>query len=265
MNPARRRLEGFFEHASGWRASWRAALRTLLWTAWPPRFWKRVRLHHEPRVKMLAWLPVWMGSIWLLVAGVRLIELMIHASLGRVRGPWWISESVNAFVRPVVSIYPMGRRPGTLGAWGVHWEFLGWIPAILGLLGQAVFFPLLLLLLPEMRLRAKVRKAHVIRAAIYGQAWLVLLLLWNLAIALDDARGAVHLTGGLWYDLADVIYLSLIALTAAWVSLWWWCVLSRGFGIARPGFHWCVLMIPSALVLLIGLAMDDYVIQLISF
>ncbi len=256
LNPRRRILRGFFEHASGMWGSWVAALRTLLWTIWPGGFWSKVKMHHEPRLKMLWWIPVWFITLWALVCAVRLATALIWASQGMLSGTALKAEIVNAFIQPVADCYwwrLAGQSRLSLEFWIADWS-----PGILGLMSQSLLFPVLLLVLPETRRRAKVRPMHIIRATVYGHAWIVCIPITYLAMATEYFVGAVSNT---WphmiNDFVMDYYPFIILLVAVWIGVWWWMVLKRCFDVAQPVFHWFVLMVPAVLLVAVFMLFDS--------
>ncbi len=265
--PDRQRLPGFFEHEKGLWASFVAAWRTMAWVILPFIFWDRVRMHHEVRVRrILLWPMVVFGSMWLLVALARAAAFYID---GTQAGLSFQSSAIvlsNAFVFPffylehtIWAFTPNGRwaiRPGL----SVTFLLTQWSPIFLGIIGQAVAVPLMLLILPETRRRAKVRKVHVLRAAVYGQGWIFFHLLFLLVVAAfgvinadwDMALGLSGPVVNLFYEYGLAYSLAL----AIWVAAWWWFTLAVGFRMEHPTRHWLVLMIVAILILAIGFVSD---------
>jgi hypothetical protein len=111
----------------------------------------------------------------------------------------------------------------------------------------------------------------VARATVFGLAWLyppaILRLadyLYGVGVAAAELLGLVRLGG--WFgrgpaseELAGFWPVWLL-LGLAWVQLWWFFAIRRGFMLRTPWLVWCVLSIPvllawviSVLVLVIAL------------
>lgn len=259
FNAHRLVLRGFFEHGKGLWQSWLWAMRTLMWVLVPPWFWGKVRLHHEPRVwRMVWWIPVWFGSVWSVVVALRLVLVVMEMSRRGLGGAYAVAEVVNAVLEPLlvidVSSYQMSTQ------FYVYDSLLSWRPATFGLIAQMLFFPVLLLILPETRKRAKVRAVHVVRATVYGQAWVIGIVLMYLASAVEDviwgAGGRVPMWG-VWWALEGP--LPIIFALSGWIALWWLCVLAMGFKVKRALWTWLVLMTPPMLILTIFVSQDHEV------
>lgn len=267
MRPDRTRLRRFFEHERGLWRSWISALVTLAWAMAPWAFWSRVRLHHEPKPRrMLLWLIVAVASIWTVIAVARLGTFALETFYlgGPARN---LSEGIgNSLAFPV---FLVGWGPGTnlklpFGTFSmppIECLVLEWSPLYFGLFAQAILLPLLLLILPETRRRAKVRPAHVLRAGVYGQSWIFFHLLFLLSTAFDgllafDWDVSIGMSGPLlgWLDHFRVVYALFLA---GWIAAWWWFALARGFRIERPTLHWLVLMVAAVLGLMI-FALGDW-------
>lgn len=251
LHPERNLLPGFFEHAKGRWKCWLAAFRTLGWALLPWMFWSRVKLHYEPRPRRLVlWAPIVFGSIWVATAAMR-----VGAFYGDIR-MFPPRELVNAFIFPV-------------GLWwsGTQVELLiiEWSPLYFGVFAASVGWPLLLLVLPETRRRAKVRKVHVLRASVYGLAWLAV----HLSLLLISAL--MGMLGGDWFvslamrgpviDFLEEASLWYGLFLAAWIGAWWWFVLAWGFQIQRPTLHWLVLLLPTLLAMAVFVVVDQNFIE----
>lgn len=237
LHPERKLLPGFVEHAKGrWRC-WLAAFRTLAWALLPWVFWSKVKLHYEPRPRRLwLWLVTIFGSLWLATAAMR-----VGAFYGNTRGTPPM-ELVNAVLFPLC-IWWSGSSIEVL--------LMEWSSLYFGVLATSALWPLLLLVLPETRRRAKVRKVHVLRASIYGFAYLAV----HLALLLISAF--MGMVVGDWYvslamqgpviDFLDQSGLVYALALFAWISIWWWFTLAKGFQIRRATLHWLVLLVPTFL------------------
>lgn len=261
MRPYRQRCPGFFEHTRGAMRSLRAAWRTLGWALAPMVFWSRVRMHHEVRVRRVLLFPVVaFGSIWSLVFVLRVSAFFLD---GRYfRGAWtgMGAEVANMLVWPVAVMDWYPGQSGSGGRLNITWMINDWSPMYAGLFGQALLVPLLLLGLPVTRRRAKIRKVHVLRAAVYGQSWIAIHLGVLLASTLLGAVTAEYNTAMAWDGpVLDALYEYPLAYGAglgAWIAVWWWYALRRGFAMPQATRHWALLMVAAALVFVIGLIAD---------
>lgn len=261
MRPYRQRCPGFFEHVRGPIRSLRAAWRTLAWALLPMVFWSRVRMHHEVRVRRLLLFPaVAFGSIWSLVFVLRVSAFFLDGSY--FRGSWegMGAEVANMLIWPAMMLDWYAGPPGTGGSLWVTWMVDDWSPMYAGLFGQALLVPLLLLALPVTRKRAKIRKVHVLRAAVYGQSWIAIHLGVLLASALLGAVTAEYNTAMAWDGpVLDALYeypLAYGVALGAWIALWWWYALHRGFAMPQATRHWALLMLAAVLVFVLGLIAD---------
>lgn len=261
------------EHATG---SWEvagAAWRTWAWAIWPPSFWRRVRLEHYvvPR-RLWRWVLLVVGAMWLLhvlltivFAGQRWGWKLVLSMRDDVR-----TEVLQSVLAPVGSLYQKWVG-GT--AWGYTfapaWEGTVWGPAYVPLLAFTLMFAIMMLVLKDTRAKAKVRFGHVLRAGVFGLAWLVPLLAVAIAIsalvaaANSPARvGWVYFTiGARSYYIPEVAGYGLVPPLAAWVAWWWWLAVSRGWRIEQPAKVWWTACLAATLAMVIVLACD---MQLIS-
>jgi hypothetical protein len=265
--PDRQRLPGFFEHEKGLWPSFVAAWRTMAWIILPFVFWNRVRMHHEVRVRrVLLWPIVLFGSMWLLIAMVRAAAFYIDGTQTSLSFRDTLIDLSNAVVFPVfymdstIWVLPPNGFPYQKFGFSASFLLTQWSPIFLGIVGQAVAVPLLLLILPETRRRAKVRKVHVLRAAVYGQGWIFFHLLFLLVMA---AFGVINadwdMALGMSGPVINILYEHALAYSlamASWVAVWWWFTLAVGFRMQHPTRHWLVLMIAALLILAIGLVSD---------
>lgn len=267
VRPERQRLHGFFEHERGVVRSWTSAMRTLGWVLLPWVFWSKVRPHHEVKVRRaVLWLAVWLGSMWMLIAVMRIAAYLVTPW---TRRSWTFQQDclllTNAVLYPFASVGLVRTNPGPNTRWQTYfwWMVPEWSPIFYGLLAFGALPALALLMLSATRAGAKVRAAHVVRAGIHGQAWLALHLALLLAMALHgfvvrDFNVALGASGWLldtWVASLPVYVLALIV----WVAAWWWWAMARGFAIERPTLHWALVMIPALLVLGILGALDPVV------
>ncbi len=250
MRPDRWLLRGFFEHARGVLRSWVSAMRTLCWALLPWVFWSKVKLHHEVNVRrLLTWPIVAFGTAWMVLVVVRMGGYFTFGPFaGRTPGvPFGglLQELVNTVAFPVVYW------------WGSWFEILvdEWGPVLLGLFAAGIGWPVLLLILPETRRRAKVRWQHLLRAGVYGLAWVSVHIALLVVMAVQGLLlGDWDVSLGMSGSVVDLLYewWPLYGLTlTAWMSAWWWFAMARGFQIERATLHWAVLMVPVLLLELV--------------
>jgi len=268
--PDRQRLPGFFEHEKGLWPSFVAAWRTMAWIILPFVFWSRVQMHYEVRVRrVLLWLVVVFASMWVAVFLLRATAFFLDGANGVGVGSTLNSVLIdlsNGFVFP---LFDLDKTVLTIGANGMPVLRPGlsviflpayWSPVFLGIFGQALAVPILLLMLPVTRRRCKIRKVHVFRAAVYGQSWVffhLLLLLVSAALGVIDADW--YLALGMTGPITNFMYeyrLVYALILASWIATWWWCALAIGFRMPEATRHWLVLMVAAVLILLIGLVSD---------
>lgn len=253
----RARVPGFVEHPGHGRAwlgaafLWRA-LRTWAWTVWPPRFFARVRMHHRVSLaRMLLWLPALCAAMYAAAAGCMFVGAFVQAggvapaadALERATietvndsalGVAFVTPRWTALFRPVARHVPVWLLPG-LAAWAVA--------------------PLLLLALSDTRRLVKVRPVHVLRAAVYGCAWVVPLFALRLAnragmvvlVSLDrwvfaSPRALYVRTHWLGALLPAWSGYALAAAAAVWMAWWWYLAITRGMRLPRPVLTWALVV-----------------------
>lgn len=258
----RARLPGFIEHP-GHGGAWLGAvflgraLRTWLWTLFPPRFFARVKMHHRFNLaRMLLWLPALCAAMFLAAAACTFVGSAIYFSTGPAAAA--IEQALNHTVNEVgLNIASFTPR------WQLRMN-LGRVRLPIYLLPAAAAWalvPVLLLALPVTRRRARVRTVHVLRAAVYGCAWIVPLF----ALRLINRAGMVvlvaadrwlfgsqrplyvrtHWLGAVLPTWTDIAYGAAVAL---WLALWWWVAISRGMKLPHPRAVWAVTMGGAILV-----------------
>ncbi|MBX3403063.1 MAG: hypothetical protein KF699_06580 [Phycisphaeraceae bacterium] len=244
----RARLPGFVEHP-GHGSSWLGgaflfrALRTWTWALWPPRFFARVCMHHRFDVlRLLLWLPALCGTMYLAAAACMFAGTFVQA--GAVVGPALAAEraaaaTINDLCVGLVHVTPRWTVLVRLSAHRVPiWVFPG--------LAAWAVAPLLLLSLSDTRRLVKIRAAHVLRAAVYGCAWIVPIFALRLVnragmvvlVSLDRWVGTprtlvvrTHWFSMLLPSWSDIALGGVVAL---WMT-WWWCVaIARGWRLPRP-------------------------------
>lgn len=276
LRPERMLLPGFVEHAlprgaEGRRWYLRRAVRTWLWTIWPMAFHRRVQLHHRINLaRMFAWLPVMCVLMVLLGAAAEAMNVAVYYWLpGR---SWKVfMEGLGTFVNSA-SLGMAVYRPG-------YWYWVGFRGMGFGLpvyfwavVAFCALVPLLLLAMPETRLRAQVRTVHVLRASIFGMSWLVAGLAIRvctriavLLVSLVERLATGGVTGGgpgraaiglpWWFGWA------FGGAVAIWLTAWWWLVISRGLKLEQPRRVFAVVFGGSAFVAALVLLFDRRMLQ----
>lgn len=246
LNPERCHVPGFVEHSRGRRGTFVAAWRTWWWACLPWRFWSRVTL--EAPLRPWRWI-VWLATIFLTA---RLAAVGVYTGAAAIEYTSQFTRTTDLvvllgdgamelFFRGVAYVrsYRTIRGPGLLGTgYDLAWEWrqfprhVLWVPLLVALP------PLVLLLLPETRRRAKVRAGHVLRAAVYSLTWVVAVFLLDVLNALRvftrTQTGLLILDDWMpdprsnpdWpmvvTDRSGVIAVVLLFPLAAWLTLWWW-------------------------------------------
>jgi len=133
--------------------------------------------------------------------------------------------------------------------------------------------PLMILLLPHTRARAKLRGEHVLRAATFGTSWFAILLLlrapWSIAhFALfivivrmfarskqggPTGEGWPLTASRLLYRASEVLSEGWWLAMITWISLWWLFAIKWGWRIEQPGRVWLATIVPAWLAFFIVL------------
>jgi hypothetical protein len=125
------------------------------------------------------------------------------------------------------------------------------------LLAVGLLWPACLFLLGASRRIAKVRAGHILRAAVYGLAWLAPLGLFRLcgwvipaaALPIDLWAGAplryeplgLNRSLGHWWPLA-------LGAGFAWTEVWWYMAVNRGLQLPGGRAIWGLLSVASAVL-----------------
>jgi hypothetical protein len=255
LRPDRNIVRGLYEHAPGFNVRWA----TITW--WralrPWSFWRWVPITVTPVVsQLIAWPMLVMAVLW---AGASLVN---NAAYGLFRwksgsAPWttaadhWYSLASDWF---------MPAAMWTRNYWA--WDPLQWGTPLGGVLAMTLAWPLTMIILSDSMKRAKVKRAHVLRAASYSLAWLALVPLIRVLdglvrmVALTPVSGpSGTLTAWMPSWIMFRWWWAPVALSALWVALWWWMALTRGFRIEKAGVVWVLLMIVSVLAGLVVLSL----------
>jgi hypothetical protein len=268
-DPDRNRVRGLFEHARELRQSARWLELTWFMTFWPPLFWRRVRLESPVNARRAAAWPLLItASVW--AAGSVVMNAVTLASNFMMPAPLRTSSDellgvlVNGWMCPVG-----GFDNGLSGGFDWSNDLRGWIRYMLPLLAASGFWVLLILLLPWTMRKARVRRAHVLRAAAYSFAWVPMLALIHLG---DSFSWIARLLGGSG-SRGDGDYFSdhmygwwpylLLALTV-WILIWWHSALRIGFRLEGAGRVWSALAVAVLLASLLALIATGGLVYLLA-
>ncbi|MBX3387994.1 MAG: hypothetical protein KF691_00920 [Phycisphaeraceae bacterium] len=270
------RCEGLVEHATTfWRWSW-WGVRTFARTWRPMRFWNWLRMEYPPRVwKAVVWFVCAMGILDVAIAAIMLASVAIsqwrsgwrsfaealdNAVTQTMRWEtwlWWVPTRIDE---------PYWNRP-RLAAALLRLEIGQYPWWLLPTLMTLCVAPLMLVVLPWTRARAKVELRHVARWLVYSQSLWPVAFVWFEAIYLgywlqsSAARPTFSATSGfsdpeetLWWQLLDCIawpmesewIVPLVLL--AWLCRWNWCALKFGMRFEKPAALWWAVMVPTLLV-----------------
>lgn len=262
------------EHAVGTGGVSSASWRSLGWTLWPPLFWSRVRLeHYVVPGRLWRWLLTIVGALWLAHA------VLVLLITGRQHG-WGLvltfrDDITAAILNPILAPMGMLFQDWTGGmargyTFAPAWKGTLWGPAYVPLLAFTLMFALMMLVLKDTRARAKVLRAHVLRATVFGLAWLLPLIGLAMAAAAFEAWAstparfwALYITiGSRSYEVSTLAGYALLLPAAAWIAWWWWAALSRGWRIERPFAAWGSALVASLLALAVVLALDTQFVYL---
>lgn len=256
LTESRRRLDGLVEHSKGVGQFFAWSWRTWRLTLKPWRFWSVVELHHDVRVpRLLLWLALVLPVMHLINAKTTLAWYQFGSVLPSAPG-WHL---VNPFLHPVVAIS---------GDWAdtpyVFWMIGSWPRTAWWLLLFAPLWPVALLVMPISLRRARVRWAHVARAAVYSVSvpalYFVIQLGANLATIVRYEIGP-RIRPAMWHwDLDMIGYVrelleqGLIVLGIPWLAAWWYFTLTRGWKLRHGWAVWLalVVLIAAALITMVG-------------
>jgi hypothetical protein len=258
LNPFRGRLPGLLEHARGLRQTFRWTFTTFGWMLLPHRFWNRVQMHHTIRLWPIALAAILFALLAQAAAGLGGLALsfadpQINWSLDRSH-IWW-PHVVTPFVEPFMRIERIQYAWGASMLW-IEYPIMGTLVRLAALCACILAWPLLFIALPTTRHEAKLRWAHVARAAAYPFLWVVLLLVLDRTVAIGNiALGALsRIIPATLIDryvlvvdpLISGIAISLWILAPLWVGAWWYFAINTGWKLERGRLLWLLLCIAAA-------------------
>lgn len=276
------RCEGLVEHAKTFRQWVWWGARTFARTWRPKRFWNWLRMEYRPRVwKSVVWFVCAMAALDVAVAVIMLTRRAVSSrksgSLSFVgafgeefsrsmRWDAWLWWLPKGFVEPAWDNSRLVEVLMRLEAGRYQW----WLLPALVMLHVG---PLMLVVLPWTRARAKVELRHVVRWLVYSQALWLLMFLWGgvaiagawiqqetyssfprVSMTTPDGHSTFEIVVPKWWHALEEIawpmeseWIVPLALLA-WLCWWNWCALKFGMRIEKPAALWWAVMVPTALV-----------------
>lgn len=276
LDPGRRNLPGFFEHSRGFVNFFTSAWQTWSWTVLPWRFWSRVQMHHEVRVKRaLVWtLALWL-SVWWLISMIGITQTMVfrgwNAQSLPQMGIHLLPQDALVVSWPFLTYNHEREVLASMGAPARIWQ--GWqswrnwpvYPAILFRMPSGFWncvvtnfgFACMLTLLPDTRSRAKLRMKHLVRGFCFGFAWVGLALI---LVFFDVVRGLIEMLQGRTIrsaQLQELLFAEWQGWLILWSFIWWYFAIVRGYRLERPRLVWLASAIPVLLLV--------FVVELVVF
>lgn len=259
-----------YEHKKRWRVGFRRAWGTWRRTMMPRRFWSQVPLTAQVRpVRLVLWLVVLLVPLQAALGAANIaVRWMLYGPPSSWRPPgWWLQSDVlmdlaSAAMGPWLDVYRLTAVRGP--ALVYEWLPLRCPYTVVAGLAISLLIPLELLVLASTRSDSRVRRGHVMRAAVYGLAWLVPAVGLELMAALGEVlrmRGNEPFAGWLiWLPSAvmgrwgDAPWLLLAV--GAWTALWWRAAIVQGFRFVRGRLIWGLLMVGAGVLGLIVALLD---------
>ncbi len=271
FDPRRQELNGFIEHAHGPLRVFADAWRTWIVALAPPLFFAQVTLDRRVRIgRMVVWLLLVIVVPHAIASACAMLHLFLVHEI-RLTMPVAIpGRTVPQFL--TAWTYPLALLSNT---WGVTpaWTTMRWPPYVAPGLAFSGSWVVLMVLLPQSRHRAKLLFGHVLRGAVYGSAWIVVLVLYrmlrNMRLVLVEGRNYLEATSNgpgaaaFGWRLEPVAYLSesgavvdtvCAALLFGWVSVWWLCAITRGWRMHLGWLVWLLGMVIATLSALVARA-----------
>jgi len=261
FNPTLGPARGYFENAEGLGLA--SALRTWLWTLWPPLFWSRVGM----RATKSPWrMLLWLGLVLVLQQGAFIAAVLLSRMFGgRLSLRWWSdnmppppvgSEGLAAdLLSPLVSntietrggVRPLRAVPG----WE-HWDLL-----MIPISAVLVVIPAMFAVLPDSRRAGGLLKVHLIRAAVFSLSWIATLgalrpidalLGWIRHGPWLGHRTSATVPRGIFVDWLARNQVVFSVGAWCWIVFWWWSAVHVGFKLRRSTLVWLAIALPGALV-----------------
>lgn len=280
-DPSLREVSWFVEHGRGgegrMRDAWRVTCRAIVtfWRVMTLGLWREVTpgVRASPRRMVMWWLMV--------IGGMHAIASLL--SMGRVvwllRGSWGAGAPAGSlttlgFVQQVMTcwVYPVveGFEWWTGGASSLSalplWTIMGWPTEVIAAIVGHTTAALMSLVLVASRRRLGVSAVDVLRAWVYGWAWLAVLAAFRavrnvvvlVAVVWERSVGAAASlpSGGVQVRFGGARPLFIFELpvgvvwvvTCGWLMAWWYVTVRQGWRAARPVWFWLAIAVPSVLV-----------------
>ncbi|GJM18425.1 MAG: hypothetical protein DHS20C14_06380 [Phycisphaeraceae bacterium] len=247
-------LPWLIEHAKGRREWVGRVIPTLRHACCPRSYWRDVTV--DARVRLVP-LIAFVAVVWLvpyLVSGaVFAQERAAFLTANRYGGPSDLqfahAVAASAAVHPVATTWRF-TSPWTR----VEWQRRGVI--VVFALAMHTTWPVMMLILPVTRRRARVRLAHVARAWITG--FIAALPAWVIAMGLAhvDQRWSRFMFPS-WYREPGVLLWILVP----FIAWWWWCVVRVGWRVEQAGrVFWalCLCSVVAAVVSVLAIDLDVF-------
>lgn len=234
--------------------------RACVITAWralnTARFWRDVQLEtHVVPHRIVRWAVATFSVLFLVLGLCAAIGAVVNAAYS-TRAPVWAAGSLSLSPVNYSAITPKLVLDAMSYDLTATWQTAGWMPphgptGLLWTIGASVMAPVVVLALPHTRSRAKVRGAHIFRAAAYGFAWLAPFCVASIALRVVEVaswtvgtlgnpavapspwratpflpRLGVSLMGGGTATFVAVVM-------GIWLGVYWAMVLFRGWRMRR--------------------------------
>lgn len=259
LDPARRDIPWLYEHTLRRRIGLRRAWRTLLRSLVPWRFWLAVGLSSRLSVaRLLLYLPALIVPLHV----IRSVATLARRWLFVLKVPFFGTADsayylAGSFSPPFFEFGPTGSGGWFVAPPSTQYTFVA--PLAAGLL-----MPVLLLILSRTRATARIRHAHILRAGVYGLAWLPLWYLLGTLVVVSRAveewatSSPLISSSGRWSTgfVLNRAAPVAVGLCLAWFAAWWWCVVAIGFRLPRAGRVWAALMTACLLLALLAALLD---------
>ncbi|TVQ62951.1 MAG: hypothetical protein EA378_03820 [Phycisphaerales bacterium] len=256
LNPAYGRLAGFWEHEPRGRLP-AAFVRTIGWLVLPNRFWRRVELHHEIRPgRLVAW-AVGLPVMFLLLGFIARVSFFAALLLSGAES--WSDPYFHLFARAGL-LLPYGSVVGG----GIDWHLDVILMILVVLTLPALAYPAVLLALVKSRRLAKLRVAHVARAAAYALiAPTVLAAVETCYSLVGIARALIDQSRwGIASPLSERFYWAYFDISehvgealmyglvpyAVWLAWYWNRAFVVGFRMHRAWLVWALLSVIAGIV-----------------
>lgn len=273
FNPTLGPSRHYFENAE--RLGLANAMRTWLWTLWPPLFWSRVGM----RATRSPWrMLLWLGLVLVLQQAVfAATVLVVHVFAGRIVAPLPLGSSVSTARRiqwleidllsPIVCNNVDWTSPWSGQSTLVYRALPGWrawegvvIPSCVALLVVPVMFGAL----PDSRRAGRLRKVHLLRATVFSLSWLATLgalrpldvfagwLIHGLRVGHNANSTVPH---GIVFAYLAKHQIAFASGVLCWVLFWWWSGIRFGFKLRHGTLVWIALSLPAIVAWIIWISM----------